>query len=273
MLIQLKRLMKQVQQADTASYAAALAYNFLFALFPLLLFLAALLGTLHLPTVKLYLEGPDGVIIPASVRHLVLAVIADASRFRSPTLISVGALGFVWVMSGALRQLTDALNHAYGVTRKKRPFFRTLALSVGLGIILGVLIMAALAIGTIGVSLVRWLVATIWHDPLRPWGAEAIRWAALLALIWLCLTLIYNWLPSYRAPFRWLSPGAAAVGVLWILISAGFSLYSSHFSYYNRTYGSLGAVILLMLYLYVLSFALLLGGAINKLCLKDESPP
>ncbi len=271
MIAWVKALAVRVQRADTASYAAALAFNFLFALFPLLLFSAALLAMLHLPSVAHDLTGPLAALIPRALRHLILATIASASRFKSPTLLSVGALGFLFSMSSAIRQLSNALNHAYRVPKVKRKLWTTLSLSFGLGLLFGILIVASLILSAIGGDIIRWMALVWFHHPPGSTLQSSLRWLTLLALLWIILTLIYNWLPDHGHRFHWMTLGTGIVMMLWIAISLGFSLYAAHFNHYNRTYGSLGAVILMMLYLYVLSFALLLGGEVNALMSKDAS--
>ncbi len=259
----LKALVKHITRADTASYSAALAYNLLFALFPLLLFLTALLGWLHLPRVTNFFTGPAKVLIAPGVRRLILSAVRAAHEHRSRALLSLGGLGFIWVMSGALRQLVDALNHAYGYTKLERPMWKTVVLSLGLGVVLGLLLTVAEAAVTIGGDLVRLLSAHWFHHLPAPRFVAVIRWGVLLATIWAVLLMVYNWLPDHRSQFRWLSPGMGLALVAWILVSFGFAFYASHFNHYNRTYGTLGAVILLMLYLYILSFILLLGAVVD----------
>lgn len=263
-----KQLFQRMQTADTASYAAALAYNFLFALFPLLLFLAALLGLLHLPSVKNFFDGPVSALIAPNLKRLILRSTAEASRRRSPTLASLGAAGFIWAMSGSLRQLIDALNHAYEMVPARRKVWKTYLLSLGLGVFLGVLMLAAEALVTAGSNLIRWAYAAWFHNRPGFLLTEMLRWCVFLALLWSIPTLIYNWLPDRSDRFYWLSPGTLVVMGLWIVISLGFSFYSAHFNTYNLTYGSLGGVILLLLYLYILAFSLLLGGEINALWIK-----
>lgn len=260
-----RKLVVRLQQADTTAHAAALAYNFLFALFPLLLFLAALLGLLHLPQVTHYIQGPLSVVLAPDLRHLILGVIAEASRFKSPTLVSVGALGFVWAMSGALRQLIIALNLAYGITRPTRHWWHTLLLSLALGILLGALMVVSEILSEWGSDILRWLMLALGHRVPPNFAVQALRWFIVLLFMWLILTLVYNWLPERHDRFCWFSLGTGVVMILWVLISVGFSLYTAYFNYYNKTYGGIGVVILLMLYLYILSFALLLGGEIDAL--------
>jgi membrane protein len=166
------------------------------------------------------------------------------------------------------------LNHAYRIDHPHRSWWRKIALSLGLGVLVGSLMVASVAIGTWGRDIIGWLFLTVLHRAAGPALADVIRWVMLLALMWVVLSLIYNWLPDRVQSFRWNLPGTYAVMMLWVIISLGFSVYASHFNHYNRTYGSLGVVILLMLYLYVLSFALLIGGEINALfATEDGSPP
>nr|WP_243239447.1 YihY/virulence factor BrkB family protein [Sulfobacillus harzensis] len=270
----IKRLVFRVTRADTASYAAALAYNFLFALFPLLLFLTALLGWLHLPSVNNFFAGPANVLVAPNVRHLILAALAAAHRRRSPALLSIGAVGFIWVMSGALRQLIDALNHAWGYKKLQRPIWKTVLLSLGLGILVGILLTLSEAVVTFGGDLVR-LVSAHWLRQLPdPLLVLIIRWGVLLATMWILLIIIYNWLPDHRAHFRWFTPGMGLAMTGWVLISLGFSYYAAHFNRYNLTYGTLGGVILLMLYLYILAFILLLAIDLDATWpIKDGSEP
>lgn len=263
-----KSLIKRLSKADTASYAAALAYNFLFALFPLLLFLTALLGLLHLPSVKNFFNGPTALLVAPNVRRLILTATTQAHQHRSPALLSLGAVGFVWAMSGALRQLVDALNHVHQLEPLRRPVWKTVLLTVALGILLGVLITLSEAVVTMGGDVIRVISAHWFQQHLDPVLVEAVRWAVLLALMWIILVISYNWLPDHVTRFRWFTPGMGLVMSAWILISLGFSYYSGHFNHYNLTYGSLGGVILLMLYLYILSFVLLLGADLDATALK-----
>lgn len=258
-------------KADTASYAAAMAYNFLFALFPLLLFLTALLGLIHLPHVSQFFRGPAGVLIAPNIRQLILRTIHEAERHRSPTLLSLGVLGFLWGMSGALRQLADALNHAYGYHRLKRPMWKTVIRTILLGLFLGVLLTSAEALVGLGGDLIR-LLALHWfgHSPNR-FLVQGIRWIVLLALMWVILVIAYNWLPDHIPRFQWFSAGILLAIVAWIAISLGFSFYAAHFNRYNMTYGGLGGVVLLMLYLYILSFALLFGADLDMVLSKNGS--
>ncbi|MDA8193660.1 MAG: YihY/virulence factor BrkB family protein [Thermaerobacter sp.] len=252
-----------VRSSDLAAYAAALAYNFLLALFPLLLFLTALLGFLHLPSLPAAIRQTFGQVLPPVMVQLVLSALATAQDSRNPAILSVGAAGFVWGMSGAFRQLIDAMNHAYRFSKRTRAWWKTYALSLLLGLFLGSLIVLAVAITTGGDQLIRWVLTRGLGLPPVGWIAALLRWGILVTLILVMLAILYAFLPDRRQPLRWLSPGALVALALWVLVSWGFSFYTAHFHSYNRMYGSLGAVILLMLYLYFIGLSLLLGAEIN----------
>lgn len=254
---------KRATDGNATAYAAALSYSFILALFPLLLFLSALLGFWHVEDLRSILAGPAGRLIAPNIRSLIIKVTKSASRFKSPTLLSVGSLGFIGAMSSAMRQLMNALNHAYLLTRPRRTWWRALGISTGMGVLLGLLLVVAEVISILGSEMARWIAAVLLGRPHWAVTADLVQWALLLVLMWLVLTLIYNWLPDEPLPFRWLRPGTGMVIGLWIVISIGFAFYTGHFNYYDKTYGSLGGAILLLLYLYILSLALLLGGIVN----------
>lgn len=264
----IRAVLRHIPEDHLAPYAAALAYSFLFALFPLLLFLAALLGLLHVGTLHQVFSGPVATLVPQRVRGLIFSAIHRAGRFDSPSLLSVGVLGFMTATSSALRQMVQALNAAYSVEIVTRKAWQTMGLSIGLGTLMGCLLAFSQVVLWAGTSLVQAFLVSMFHTRIALALASAIRWGVFFVLIWVLLSLMYNWLPDKRLKFRWVLPGTLVVVLLWIVMSLGYSFYASHFSHYSETYGSLGAVILLMLYLYILSFALLIGGVVNALWLE-----
>jgi len=111
--------------------------------------------------------------------------------------------------------------------------------------------------------LIQWLLSQVWHLPHITWVSEVLRWSILVALVLIILAIIYSALPDKRQPLKLFSPGALVALVVWVLVSAGFSVYTAHFHSYNKMYGSLGTIILLMLYLYLVALSLLLGAEVN----------
>ncbi len=252
---------------DMFAYAAALAYNFLFALFPLLLFLSALLGFLHLsPNVREVFRGPLSQLLPGSLLTFITNAWRQLILTRHPTLLSLGALGFLSGMAAAFRQLIEALNHAYEFPMpRRRPLWKSYALSLAAGLTVGLVIALAIFLSAVSSSFLRSVVTIALSVSIPATVLIGLRWLGLIVLLWATLSAIYTILPDRPRPLRLLNPGTLAALGLWLLISLGFSLYTDHFNTYDRIYGSLGAMILLMLYLYFAGMALVMGAEISAL--------
>lgn len=259
-------LSRRALRDDIGAYAAALTYNLIFALFPLILAITALVP----PGVRVGALTPLAAVVTPEVVALLQR--AAGSTTGHPALAYIGALGYIWGMSGAFRRLIDAFNHAYEFPLPlRRKFWQTLVLSVALALTLGLLLIAAMGVATFGRALIT----------LLPWAPSGVaradlvfglRWAVLLAAGLVMLSVLYWVAPDHGRAFRLFSPGAATALGAWLLISLGFSQYLMHFNSYNLVYGSVGAVILLLLYMYFLSYTLLLGAEIDALMAAASEP-
>ncbi|MCY0899924.1 MAG: YihY/virulence factor BrkB family protein [Firmicutes bacterium] len=264
----------RMQEDDLLVYAAAVAYSFLFALFPLMLFVIALVGFLHVPLQPAALErGPLRQVVPESVLTYIANAWQVLSRERHPTLLSLGALGFVTGMSSVFRQLIEALNHAYQFPLpRRRPWWITYALSVLAGSTAGL----AIALVWLGVTISPAFIATLVRLALGitvPLAAIAIaRWLFLGTALWLITAALYHYLPDQPRPFRICSPGVATTLIMWFLASLAFSFYVDRVPTYHRLYGSLGGLILLLLYLYWAALALVVGAEVSALTESRGSP-
>ncbi len=269
-----RQLAKRITRDDVSSYAAALAYNFLFAIFPLMLFLTALLAFLHLPDLQEAVRGPIASLVPRSVLRFILTTLQGIIHKKSPALLSIGVLAFLWAMSGAFRQLIDAVNHAYEFPYpRRRKAWQTYLISVGLGLGVGVLLVVAIGLTLAGVQIVQWALLWGFGFHATAWIADTIRWIIMLAGFLGVLAFLYAFLPDRPQPFKFWTWGGAFALLIFIGISWGFSYYAANFSSYNRTYGSFGAIMILMLYLYLLSWSLLLGAEINAMVVRVDKHP
>ena len=249
------------------AYAAALTYSLLFALLPLGLALAALVPALHLAAAQSALLAPLAGVVPAEVVDLIRqftagagATLTQAHGHRTLALASAGIFGYLWGMSGAFRRLIDAVNQAYEyLPPLRRSGWATLALALALAVTLGVGLVAAMVLATIG----KHLVAVLAPGTAGAIWLTAVRWCILLALAAVILAVLYWVAPDRPRPFHWVTPGAVAALVVWLAVSYGFSLYLAHWNSYDAVYGGFGAGILLLLYLYFFSYALVLGAEIN----------
>jgi len=258
----LKRSVRAFLDDDMPTYAAALSYSALFALFPFLIFLIALLGFLHIPDFFDWLLEQAQPAMPSDSYSLVESVIRDIQGKSRGGLLSVGILIAIWSASSGIRSVMNAMNVAFGV-EETRSALRRYALSVVYTIGLAALLIASAALMLVGPRAIRWIAdqADLGSQFVTLW--TWLRWPVLVLLLMMVAALIYYVAPNVDQPFALVSPGAVVAVIIWVLASVGFSLYVSNFSNYSATYGSLGGIIVLLLYFYISSAVLLLGAEVN----------
>ncbi len=268
----LARAWRRSQEHNLSLLAGGVAFFGFLSLFPALIAAATAYGLV---------STPDDV--TAQVRHLASGLPALSQEVLTRTLTSLtssgsGALtlglvvslaGAVWAASGGVANLVKALNVAYG-TRDDRGFVRGRALAL-------LLTGFAVTFVLLAVGLITVLPAVVRHAGLGAFagaGVNVARWALLVLLALTGLAVLYRAAPHGRAPHaRWASLGAVTATVAWIVASAAFSLYVSHFGSYNKTYGALAGVVVLMLWLYLTCFIVLFGAEVNGLLLLDTAHP
>ena len=270
-MLSLKRVIQRIQDDGVFGRAAQLSYYFLLALFPLLLFLVSLLGYFAQSGSELRnsLLNYLAAVMPSAAVSLVHTTLEEISNSASGGKISLGLLAALWAASNGMGAISDTLNTAYNV-RETRPWWKVRLISVLLTISLAVLIISALAIilygGTIGDAVARRygftdVFTTVW---------KILQWPIALVFVLATFNLIYNFAPDVRRHQRGLITPGAFVGVaLWLLVSFAFRVYLHYFNSYSVTYGSLGALIILMLWFYFTGVAILIGGEIN--CEADDT--
>ncbi len=266
----LQRLAHRVARDDVGAYAAALSYNFSFALLPLLLFATALLAFLRFRDPVHVLTAPLAGVVPKTVRALVSQALVGVVRHKSPTVLSLGFLGFVWGMSGAFRQIIDAMNHAYEFRFPfRRRSWELYGVSVLLGMTVGSLLVAGLAFSVLGPNAISGLATTVVGRPPAPLALAVLHWGVLAAMLWLALSILYAAAPDRPHGFRLYTPGTVVALVGWAVLSIAFQQYTTRVNTFG-VYGTLGAMILLLLYLYLFGFLLLVGAEVNAVA---EAPP
>jgi membrane protein len=258
-----RRLLQGMMEDELLTRAAALSFYFIFALFPMALSLMAILGILaqarDLHTSLLYQFGQ---LVPPSALALFEDTIRELTRHSSGWKLAFGLLLALWSGSSGMSSIMDALNRCYDV-RDSRPYWKRLLISLGLTATISALTLAALAIVLFGGSLVEFLAGRIGlsHFAVELW--QFAEWPIALIFVLFSLTLVYYLAPDKRGRWHWLTPGSV-VGVLaWVAASLLLRAYLHFFNSYSRTYGSLGAVMILLLWLYLTGLAILVGGKIN----------
>lgn len=255
-----RRFAARLSEAEVGVHAAALAYSFLFSLVPLVLLLAALLGELHLPGPgRLLATGPGAMLAPG-VRGLLRQSVQSLLRRPNATALSLGALGYVWGMSGALRQLLGAVRRAYdGPAAAMPPWWWTYAWSLVLSASVGLLLIAEVALTLAGRALLASLLSA-GGGAAPALVVEAVRWGGMLVLFVVLVAALYRLAPG-RSGRVW--PGALTALAAWLVASWALNQYVTRLAPTGLVFGTLGTVVLLLLYLYVVAIAVLLGAHLN----------
>ena len=242
--------------------AAALSYYFVISLFPAFLLLSAILA--YMPGAKPFdqiLSMMSGFVPRDSIEllHRVLATVVIPNR---GALLSFGILGTLWTASGGFAATIEALDIAYEV-KEARPFWVTRPLAVGLTLLVGILLLVALTMMIVGPQFGAWLAA---RTDLSWFFAQAwpyIHWTVAVLFTVLATESLYFLAPNVRQRFWATLPGAVMAVGCWIGLSYALGIYFRSFAHFSKTYGTMGAVIALMVWLYWTGFFMLVGAELN----------
>ena len=244
--------------------AGALTFFGVLALFPFLLFLVALAGLIIDPKQAEALVQELGRVAPAAVTQIVGQRLHDLATSNSVGLLTVGGLGAVWAASNGVVKLSEVFNTAYDV-KESRPFWKVRLMAIVITLAAAVLSIVA-ALGMVALP--------AFADKLgQPLGTVVLllRWPAAGLLIMLVWAMLYYFLPDVKQDFKFITPGSVVGVILWLVASWGFSVYVNNFGKYDATYGALGGVIVLLLWMWISAQAMLLGAEINAI-LEHRSP-
>jgi membrane protein len=262
----LKRTVKEFQEDNMTDWAAALTYYGVMSLFPMLLVLVALLG----------LVGQESTIstMTDSLRSAGLGDVAKnvqgpldeivRNKGGAGALVGFGLLGALWSASGYIGAITRALNMVYEV-EEGRPFWKLRPLQVAITLA-GVLVISLVLVAVVVSGPIAKAVGTalgVGDTAVTVWGIA--KWPVILLVLMGLVACLYWIAPNVRQPrFRWVSPGGVVAVLAWIIASAGFGLYVSHFGSYGKTYGALGSVITFLVWMWISNLALLFGAELDS---------
>src|SRR6266705_2834888 len=276
------RAYTDISRNHSLQMAAALSYYFVLSLFPALIFLSAIVAYLPVPDLfnqSLLLMSH---FLPADAMGLVRRVLADVITPNKGTFLSLGILGTLWAASGGFAATIEALNIAYEV-QDDRPFWKTRPLAIGLAFVTGSLLLTALSVMVVGPRFGEWLAARVHLSALFVFLWPYLHWAIAIGFAVLAVEALYFLAPNVKQRFLATLPGAILAVGCWLALSYLLGLYFRHFATFNKTYGTLGAGIALMTWLYWTGFAMLVGAELNselakissegKIAEKHEPPP
>ena len=261
------RLYDAFWEEDVLSRSAQVAFYLSFSLFPLLLFLVNLFGLIigQADDLRLELFSYLRQIMPYTAYILVQKTILEVTENSSGGKLTFGILIALWSASAGMDGLRVALNHVYKL-RETRSWWLTKLESLLFTLILIFLLSFVLGIVFYGWKFLL-LLLTLINLPIQSFIIlQVIQWITFILVLLLTFGLLYRYLPDQKeSKCSWISTGSVTAIILWVLLTNGFRLYLHYFNNYDKTYGSLGAVIILMLWLYLTALVILIGGALNSI--------
>jgi len=256
------RVVKEAQKDDCLGGAAQLAYYLLFAVFPFILFLTALLGYLPIPNLMERLLAALATLLPGEVVTILQDHVRQLVTEQKGGLLSFGILTALWASSSAVVAITGALNRGYDV-QEGRPWWKVRGVALLLTIGLSLFIMVAMLLLIFGPQLGDWLASLVGLGKVFELLWNILRWPLSAGMLIVAMAVVYYYAPDVEQQWKWITPGAVFAVLATIVVSLGFSVYVSKFGSYNKTYGSIGAVIVFLTWLYLTGLCLLIGGEIN----------
>ena len=256
------RTSEDVNRKHTLQMAAALSYYFVMSLFPSLILLTAILAYVPIHDLLNQTFALMGGFIPRDSMNLVERVLSSVvSPYRS-TFLSFGILGTLWAASGGFSAMIEALNIAYEVD-ETRPFWKTRPLAVGLTLVIGILLLIALGVMIVGPDFGGWLAARLHLSWLFAAVWPYIHWTIAVGFAILSVEWLYFLAPNIKQRFWSTLPGAILSVACWIGLSYALGVYFRSFANFDKTYGTLGAAVALMVWLYWTGFSVILGAELN----------
>ena len=266
-------LWKEIDRDDCWGMAARLSFYFLLAFFPFLIFVSALIGFVPVDPgllSKILLEMET--FLPERTYIWVRDFTIDLVNSQDSGVVSIGILLALWWASAGFRGMIGVLNRALAISETRR-FLKVHLLAMGVTILVSLFIITSGVLLFLGDWLIQLLMQQITVDPYPSFQAHlqtiysASRWILLFVFVNVGMQIVYSFLPAQRLVWTLISPGSVIASLCWILGSRSFAFFVNRFvafETYQRLYGSLATLILLMLWLYLSSFFLLVGGEINS---------
>jgi membrane protein len=268
-----RRVYGQIIEDSVLGWASSLAYSWLFSLFPLLVFLLTLLPYMPVDQKQQVITFIGNAVkqLPANAARELQEWVNYALHEKQSGLMSVGLLVAIWAASGGMSVTMTAIDRCYDIDTS-RSFFRHRALAIVLTLVTAVLMLLVVVLLPVGGAVIEWLWKNSewvlgWQLPTK-WRVvlDISRWLVGLLLLMMVLNVVYHFGCQVKRRYRFLTPGAVFCVITWVALGLGFRLYVDKFAIggYNRTYGAVGSVIILLFLFYLAAIVLLVGAEINS---------
>jgi membrane protein len=257
----LKRTVAEFKTDNLKDWAAALTYYAVLSIFPGLLVLVSVLGLIGDSAVQPLIDNLRA-LAPGEVSDLLTTGVQNLmnSRRAAGALAVVGLAVALWSASGYIAAFMRASNAIYDVP-EGRPIWKTLPIRLGVTVLIGLLLIASALIVVFTGGLAERLATAVGAGSAVLAAWNILKWPVLLILVAVMIAVLYWASPNAKqAGVRWVSPGCILAVLLWVITSAGFAVYVGNFGSYNKTYGTLGGVIIFLIWLWISNLAILLGA-------------
>lgn len=258
-------VLRAILDDDLFSRASGLAFDFVLALFPLLVFMLALFGLFAshgsalLDSLLAYFTD----FLPPAASELVGSIVDELARHSGGGKITFGIVAGLWFASGGMSSMISTLNGVFRV-REARSWFKVRATALGLTFVMAILLLTALLVVLVGSRFVDWVARVFSWSAFLAVVWKAFQWPAAAFFVMIAFSLVYYCGPNLENHRRhWFTPGSLFGMLLWLASSMGLRVYLHFFNTYSTTYGSLGAAMILLVWLYVSGLSFLVGGEIN----------
>jgi len=266
----LKELYRKTVEDDILNGAAVLGFYLMLAIFPAMIFVLAIIPYLPIAKIDQAIMELLRQALPASAADMFTGVVQEVTREQRGGLLSFGLLAALWATSTGMYAIMQQLNIAYDVD-EGRGFLRARLVAIGLSLLFVVLVLGGFSLIVLGGQIQEWLASRFGFGDALLAFFIVFRWVIILAGLQLAFSVIYYLAPNVEQKFKFITAGSVA-GVLVLLVaSLAFAWYTQSFGNYDATYGSVGAVMVLMMWLYIAGLAILFGSEINALLKRRDA--
>jgi membrane protein len=253
---------KEIVADDLLDLAAQQAYYFFFALFPALLTFISIASFFPIENLTGQIVTMLGRFAPPEALNVITDQINKISQSGHGGILTVAFVLTIWSSSGALVSVITTLNAAYDIT-DARPFWRVRLTAIALTVGMAFFILVSMALILVGPTLGEHIANTMHLGPAFKWTWWILQWPVVFMLVATAIGLVYYFAPDAEQDWIWITPGSIVATVLWVVVSVGFKLYLTYFGNYNETYGTLGGIIILLMWFYLSGLAILIGDELN----------
>jgi membrane protein len=259
-----KRVYQEIDEDEVFTRSAALAYYFVSALFPMIFFLMAMLGLFaQSHDLQSSLLNYTARFMPEDAYRLVQKTLQEIANSSTGAKLAFGLVLALWSGAGGVVSIMDALNRCYHV-KDSRPFWKQRLIALGLTVAIAALTIMALTIVLYGGDIADFVGTHLGLSSVTVIAWHILQWPIALFFVVMSFAILYYWGPDTKQKWQWITPGSVVGVAVWIGASLLFRVYLHFFNSYSKSYGSLGAVIVLLLWLYISGLAIMVGGEINS---------